>query len=130
MLILILSLVVLGCFAALLGLISHKRTGKDDVILEGSGSCSTCNGDDEHCIHDCILEAAVKEVEYFDDENLDAFIGRESDSYTEKEIEQFREILYTMNQKEVADWNRSLTIRGINIPNDLKDEMIMMIENN
>ena len=62
--------------------------------------------------------------------NLDAFIGRESDSYTEKEIEQFREILYTMNQKEVADWNRSLTIRGINIPNDLKDEMIMMIENN
>lgn len=76
------------------------------------------------------LEAAVKEVEYFDDENLDAFIGRESDSYTEKEIEQFREILYTMNQKEVADWNRSLTIRGINIPNDLKDEMIMMIENN
>ena len=50
--------------------------------------------------------------------------------YTEKEIEQFREILYTMNQKEVADWNRSLTIRGINIPNDLKDEMIMMIENN
>ena len=47
-----------------------------------------------------------------------------------KEIEQFREILYTMNQKEVADWNRSLTIRGINIPNDLKDEMIMMIENN
>ena len=122
MLILILSLVVLGCFAALLGLISHKKTG--------SGSCSTCNGDDEHCIHDCILEAAVKEVEYFDDENLDAFIGRESDSYTEKEIEQFREILYTMNQKEVADWNRSLTIRGINIPNDLKDEMIMMIENN
>ena len=118
MLILILSLVVLGCFAALLGLISHKKTGKDDVILEGSGSCPTCNGDDEHCIHDCILEAAVKEVEYFDDENLDAFIGRESDSYTEKEIEQFREILYTM------------TIRGINIPNDLKDEMIMMIENN
>ena len=130
MLILILSLVVLGCFAALLGLISHKKTGKDDVILEGSGSCSTCNGDDEHCIHDCILGAAVKEVEYFDDENLDAFIGRESDSYNEKEIEQFREILYTMNQKEVADWNRSLTIRGINIPNDLKDEMIMMIENN
>ena len=123
MLILILSLVVLGCFAALLGLISHKKTGKDDVILEGSGSCSTCNGD-------CILEAAVKEVEYFDDENLDVFIGRESDSYNEKEIEQFREILYTMNQKEVADWNRSLTIRGINIPNDLKDEMIMMIENN
>ena len=72
----------------------------------------------------------MNEVEYFDDENLDAFIGRESDSYNEKEIEQFREILYTMNQKEVVDWNRSLTIRGINIPNDLKDEMIMMIENN
>ena len=73
MLILILSLVVLGCFAALLGLISHKKTGKDDVILEGSGSCSTCNGDDEHCIHDCILEAAVKEVEYFDDEKFRRF---------------------------------------------------------
>ena len=107
MIYLVLSLVILGMIAALLGYISHRKTGEEDVILEGSGSCNTCSGD----------------------EHLDAFSGRPSDSYTEKEVEQFAEVLYTMQQKEVADWVRSLSLRNISLPNELKDEIIMMIEN-
>lgn len=130
MLILVLSIVVLGCFAALLGIISNKRTGKDDVILEGSGSCSTCTGSNDNCVHTCMLETMVKDVEYFDDEELDNFKGRPSNQYNENEINMFREVLYTMQPSEVALWNRSIEQRGINLPIELKDEVIMMIENN
>ena len=130
MLYLILSLAILGGFAALLGIVSHRKTGGDEVILQGSGSCATCNGDDEHCMHDCLLEASVKEIEYYDDEELDAFKGRPSADYNEEEVRRFADVLYTMQPTEVAGWNRSLILRGINLPDALKDEVIMMMESN
>lgn len=74
------------------------------------------------------MEASVKEIEYYDDEELDDFIGRPSDSYTEEEVEKFSEVLYTMKQEDVAGWNRSLLLRGINIPDQLKDELVMLIK--
>jgi len=75
------------------------------------------------------MEAATQEIEYYDDEELDRFKGRPSDKYTDEEAEQFREVLYTMRQDEVKGWNRSLVLRGIQLPNQVKDEVIMMIEN-
>ncbi|MFS6555115.1 hypothetical protein VPJ68_06415, partial [Parabacteroides distasonis] len=62
-----------------------------------------------------------------DDEELDQYRGRPSDGYTDDEAEQFRDILYTMRQDEVAGWNRSLILRGINLPNQVKDEVVMLI---
>lgn len=75
-----------------------------------------------------MMEAATKEIEYYDDEELDRYKGRESDQYTDDEIAEFAEVLYTMRPDEVAGWNRSLILRGINLPNALKDEVIMLIE--
>ena len=74
-------------------------------------------------ILDCGIKA-IKEIEYYDDEDLDRFAGREADSYTDEEVEEFSEVLYTMQPEEVAGWNRSLILRGINLPNQLKDEVI------
>ena len=71
-----------------------------------------------------MMEAATKEIEYYDDEDLDRFAGREADDYTDEEVEEFSEVLYTMQPEEVAGWNRSLILRGINLPNQLKDEVI------
>ena len=48
--------------------------------------------------------------------------------YDDDETQQFADVLYTMRQDEVAAWCRSLTLRGINLPNALKDEVVMMIE--
>ena len=74
-----------------------------------------------------MMEAAVRDIEYFDDEELDAFRGRAADDYTDDEAEQFREVLYSMRQNEVAGWNRSLILREINVPNQIRDELIMLI---
>ena len=75
-----------------------------------------------------MMEAAIKDIEYYDDEELDRFRGRQSDQYTDEEVEEFATVLYTMRPNEVKGWNRSLILREINIPNQIKDELIAMIE--
>jgi hypothetical protein len=83
---------------------------------------------DPKCEQECMMEASTREIEYYEDEELDAFKGKASNDYTEKEVSQFSEVLYTMRPDEVKGWSRSLTLRGINLPDQLKDEVFMMIE--
>lgn len=123
---LIIALLLLGVISAILGIISYYK-GEEAPIQEGV-SCNTCNGENSKCEQECMMEAATKEVEYFDDEELDQFKGKSSDSYTDEEVNAFADVLYTMQPEEVADWNRSLILRGINLPNQIKDEVIAFIE--
>lgn len=116
------AIVVLGVVVAI-----FSRGSGDDNIVVASGDCSSCDGNDPKCEQVCMMEAATKEIEYFDDEELDAFRGRAADDYTDDEAEQFREVLYSMRQNEVAGWNRSLILREINVPNQIRDELIMLI---
>lgn len=130
MLILILSIVALGIFAALYSLLS-SRGKPDDEPIKVAQTCATCDGTPTtKCEQDCMMEASTKPIEYFDDEELDSFIGRPADSYTDDETEQFSDVLYTMRQDEVAAWCRSLNLRGIQLPNQIKDEVVMMISDN
>ena len=64
---------------------------------------------------------------YFDDEELDRFRGRASDEYTDEEVEEFREIMLTCKDDEVAGWCRSLQLRFIELPDELKDELFLII---
>ncbi|MDD7317365.1 MAG: hypothetical protein SOZ80_01605 [Prevotella sp.] len=124
---LIIGIIALGVFAAILGLLSHNKDGSPDVISNSTPSCATCSGEDSRCEQECMMEAATKPIEYFDDEELDAFSNRPSDSYGDEEAEQFREVLYTMRPTEVKDWCRSLTLRSINLPDQVKDEVLLIV---
>lgn len=68
-----------------------------------------------------------KEIEYYEDEELDRFRGREADEYSNDEIEEFRYVLETMREDEVAGWCRSLQLRAIILPEALKDEVLMIV---
>lgn len=125
MLILLGALVVLGIVAALATKIFMQQTDSTKIIV--GSECSTCNGDNDKCEQTCMMEASLRPVEYYDDEDLDIYKGRPSDCYTDDEAEKFREILYTMHQQEVTGWNRSLILRGINLPDQLKDEVVMLL---
>lgn len=127
MLILLVSLVVLGIVAAVATKMLMRGDGVESAPVNAGSDCGTCNGDNDKCEQTCMMEAAVKPVEYYDDEELDQYRGCPSDGYTDDEAEQFRDILYTMRQDEVAGWNRSLVLRGINLPNQVKDEVVMLI---
>lgn len=88
---------------------------------------SECCGQHETCEKDSLLAAVSKQIEYYDDEDLDRFRGYPSDGYTEEEIEEFRNVMFTMQEVEVAGWCRSLQLRGIEFPDELKDELFLII---
>ena len=46
---------------------------------------------------------------------------------TEEEVEEFREVMLTCKDDEVAGWCRSLQLRFIELPDELKDELFLII---
>lgn len=126
MLYLTISIIILGIVAAVIG----KLQRQSDAQPTEKASCASCDGQSGKCEQECMMEASVRDIEYYDDEELDKYIGRTSDSYTDKETEEFSEVLYTMRPEEVKGWNRSLILRRINLPDQLKDEVVMIIKDN
>ena len=43
-------------------------------------------------------------------------------------MEEFREVLYTLRQDEVPGWIRSLQLRDIALPDALKAETLLIVE--
>ncbi|GCB36920.1 phospholipase [Bacteroides faecalis] len=131
--ILITGLVLLGIIALIAGIIRNKRLeqkiakGELDRMPEVKEVDAECCGQHEVCEKESLLAAVSKKIEYYDDEELDQFIGRAGDDYTDEETNQFRDVLYTMQDVDVAGWIRSLQLRGIELPDDLKDEVFLII---
>lgn len=86
-----------------------------------------CCGMHITCEKDSLLTAMAKEIEYYDDEELDAYRGTAADSYTADAIEQFRDVLLTLRPEEIAPWARSIQLRGIELPSPVRDELLMIV---
>ena len=65
---------------------------------------------------------------YADDEELDRFRGTPSDGYNDEDADAFREVLYTMRPDDVPGWVRSLQLRGVSLPDGVKDEIILIVD--
>lgn len=124
-LIVLTCLLALGAASAILYLRRDKGepTGQKPAIPD-----TGCCGQHEVCEKESLLSAVSKSVEYYDDEELDRFRGRAPEDYTDEEAEEFRDVLYTMREDEVAGWTRSLQLRGIELPEDMRDEVILIVE--
>jgi hypothetical protein len=133
MLYLVGGLIFLGIFAAVSGVLSNRRRQsavEQGETLSGSEAAipAECCGQHAVCERDSLLMAASKAVEYYDDEELDAYRGMPSGAYPEETVDLFREVLYTLKDIEVAGWVRSLQLRGIFLPDTLKDEVLLIVE--
>lgn len=131
--ILIISLLLLGIIALIAGMIRNRRLqkkierGELDRMPDIKEADAECCGQHEMCERDSLLAAVSKKIEYYDDEELDQFIGRAGNEYTEEETDLFRDVLYTTQDEEVAGWVRSLQLRGIELPDGMKDEVFLII---
>lgn len=131
--VLIVSLLCLAIIAMTAGIIRNRRlkqkieSGELQDFPEVTTVDEACCGQHEVCEKDSLLAAVSKRIEYYDDEELDRFIGRAPEAYTGSEVELFRDILYTMQDTDVAGWVRSLQLRGIALPDAVKDEVFLII---
>ena len=129
----LLSIVVLGIVAAILGYFRNRKLqkmlerGEISEIPEPEEIPEECCGQHELCVRDSLLAAVSQSIEYYNDEELDRFKGVESDQYDNEAIDEFGEVLFTLKETEVAGWLRSLQLRGVNLPDELKDEALMIV---
>lgn len=73
------------------------------------------------------LSPLTDEIIYYDDEELDRFRGRTPESYTDEETEEFRDVLMTLIPSDVAGWARSLTLRQLQLPLEVRDELLLLV---
>lgn len=73
------------------------------------------------------LSPMSPEILYYDDEELDRFIGRDPESYTADEEEEFREILMTLRPEDITGWARSITQRQLSLPTSVRDELLLLV---
>ena len=131
--ILIISLIVLAFVAAVAGVIRNRKLqrkidrGELDAMPEVQEADAECCGQHEICERDSLLAAVSKTIEYYDDEELDKYIGISPDAYTPEQEDDFRDVFYTMQDTDVAGWVRSLQLRGIALPDNIKDEVFLII---
>lgn len=85
-----------------------------------------CCGQHSVCEKESLLAGISNQIEYYEDEELDSYRGLMPDEYTEAQIEQFRDVLYTLKPEEIGGWARSIQLREINLPSVVKDELIML----
>ena len=131
-LIILAFIVVVGLLAWLLDKIFYRR-----LMVKEGGSCeeeataaeeeeTECCGMHAVCEKD-LLSPVSDEYEYYDDEELDAYRGRGAESYTDEEVEQFRDVLLTLRPDDVAGWSRSMQLRGIELPTEVREELLMIV---
>ena len=131
--ILIIGLLLLALVAAVAGSLRYRRLqqrverGELEAMPEVNPVDMECCGQHEVCERDSLLAAVSKQIEYYDDEELDRYIGVAPDAYTFEQEEEFRNVFYTMREVDVAGWVRSLQLRGIALPDALRDEVFLVV---
>ena len=52
--------------------------------------------------------------------------GRGASDYSDDELEQWRDVLYTLKHDELLPWERSIKKRGITMPCIIKEELVAL----
>ena len=85
-----------------------------------------CCGQHLVCERDSLLQSNAA-VEYYDDEELDALAGIDPTDYSETQHTMLREVFDTLQERDVAGWVRSLQLRNIALPQDIREEALLIV---
>lgn len=106
---------------------SGNRQAVEEAGEETSHHGEICCGRHIVCEKSLVPEPGEKPV-YYDDEELDRFAGREMNDYTSDEVDEIRDVMMTLLPDDVPGWVRSIQLRGISLPEELRDELFVLLE--
>ena len=116
----IIAVVVLALIGVLAYIFGRKENTSNLPKEETVADDGECCGAHAVCERDSLLTKTTK-IEYYDDEELDALAGITPDDYTESQIKQLED------EKDVAGWLRSLQTRNIQLPEELREEALLIV---
>ena len=85
-----------------------------------------CCGEHLVCERETLLQTNAK-VEYYDDEELDTLIGIAAEDYTDEQYQMIRNVFDTLQGKDVPGWVRSIQLRNIQLPLDIREEALLIV---
>ncbi|MFC0878348.1 hypothetical protein ACE01N_17255 [Saccharicrinis sp. FJH2] len=121
----ILSAIAVFVILILIGVLFRSKkdeTEEEPTLLPDADCC----GAHEVCEAESLMNHTNKPV-YFEDEELDRFAGKDVHDYSNGDITEFEDILYTLKEKDVSGWLKSLQLRNIELPIPVRDEALMII---
>ncbi len=102
----------------------EKQEVIDSISLKEESA--ECCGQHLVCEKDSLLNSDSS-VEYYDDEELDILSGVHPDNFSEEEYQMIRDIFNSLQEKDVAGWVRSLQMRNIQLPSDIREEALLIV---
>ena len=105
---------------------------QDERPIANSEASDSRNEDDgccgEHlvCERETLLQTNAK-VEYYDDEELDQLTGIAAEDYTKEQYQMIREVFETLKASDVPGWVRSIQLRNIQLPLDIREEALLIV---
>lgn len=128
----LLAMVAVGAVLYVLHRIDLARGGGaaenvPDTTRQPEESDEECCGMHVTCERDSLLASVSKDIEYYDDEELDRYRGTPAGAYSDEAIEEFRNVLLTLLPDDIAGWARSIQLRGIELPDPVREELLMIV---
>lgn len=125
----LIALIVIVAAGLMLMLVSKRQPANDDGSTEEKDSTdvqSDCCGTHEVCEFE---EYRYNEevIEYFDDEDLDVLRNVRQNELTPANIDELRDVLYSLKAAEINRWLTSLSRRHIHLPEVLQQEARQLI---
>jgi len=85
-----------------------------------------CCGEHLVCERETLLQTNAK-IDYYDDEELDSLAGIDPSDFTEEQHQAIREVFSTLQEADVPGWCRSLQLRNITLPPDIREEALLIV---
>ena len=105
----------------------ESTTSSSDASSPSPDHGEICCGRHLICEKSLVPEPG-EEIVYYDDEELDRFADRDPDSFTPQEIDEIRDVLLTLLPSDISGWARSIQLRRISLPTELRDELFLLLD--
>jgi len=125
----IIGIIILFVLTIVIGAYQTRRSKTKNSDVDSSETKqidSECCGAHEVCEKESLLSSDIKVI-YFDDEELDILADIHPHDFSEEQIKQLSDVFYTLAESDVAGWLCSLRTRRIQLPDDLKEEAMMIV---
>ena len=101
-----------------------KKTNQPESIVQPSDG--ECCGQHLVCERETLLQTNAQ-IEYYDDEELDALADIAPENYTREQYQAIREVFDSLKEKDVPGWCRSIQLRHIELPQDIREEALLIV---
>ena len=121
----LLILLIVVAAVLMVATIINRRNKPEEPVVDMAVP-EECCGAHEVCDKDSLLAASAK-PEYFDDEELDSLAGISPENLTETQHNMLNDVFLTLKENEVASWLKSLQIRNIQLPIEIREQALMIV---